>query len=187
MPEQSPLTIADKQNAPAIRLWAKSGFRRDAWRHVDDDVALPTGFAIISLQRWRSEKSALAANPATSIGLRLEPTDILDLDQDEIGHIDLIVLKFPKFTDGRAYSTARRLREQLKYAGELRATGDVLFDQLPLMLRCGFDSFEIADAATIRAIERAGATRMRRIYQAPTLQGDMARRPHPQSGLVAAE
>jgi uncharacterized protein (DUF934 family) len=52
------------------------------------------------------------------------------------------VLNFPKFSDGRAYSQARLLRGRLGYAGELRATGGVLQDQLPFMLRCGFDSFE---------------------------------------------
>ena len=56
--------------------------------------------------------------------------------------VNLIVLNFPKFTDGRAYSQARLLRERLGYRGELRATGAVLLDQLPFMLRCGFDSFE---------------------------------------------
>ena len=56
--------------------------------------------------------------------------------------VELIVLNFPKFTDGRAYSQARLLRERLGYRGELRATGAVFLDQLPFMLRCGFDSFE---------------------------------------------
>ena len=56
--------------------------------------------------------------------------------------VKLIVLNFPKFTDGRAYSQARLLRERLGYTGELRATGRCYIDQLPFMLRCGFDSFE---------------------------------------------
>ena len=56
--------------------------------------------------------------------------------------VKLIVLQFPKFTDGRAYTQARLLRERLGYAGELRATGAVFLDQLPFLLRCGFDSFE---------------------------------------------
>jgi uncharacterized protein (DUF934 family) len=56
--------------------------------------------------------------------------------------VNLVVLDFPKFTDGRAYSQARLLRERLGYRGELRATGAVFLDQLPFLLRCGFDSFE---------------------------------------------
>ena len=50
-----------------------------------------------------------------------------------------IDLQFPKFTDGRAYSQAFLLRRRLGFAGELRATGDVLIDQLVQMQRTGFD------------------------------------------------
>ena len=67
--------------------------------------------------------------------------------------IERIDLNFPKFTDGRAYSQARLLRERLGYRGGLRATGAVFLDQLPFMLRCGFDSFEVTNAPTLRALE----------------------------------
>ena len=59
--------------------------------------------------------------------------------------LELIALDFPKFTDGRAYSQAVELRTRLKWKGELRATGDVLRDQLSHMHRCGFDSFAIRE------------------------------------------
>jgi uncharacterized protein (DUF934 family) len=52
----------------------------------------------------------------------------------------LIEVSFPGYRDGRGYSSARILREA-GYTGELRAQGDVLVDQIPLMRRCGFDSF----------------------------------------------
>jgi len=67
--------------------------------------------------------------------------DVLALG-GKLAGVKLIVLQFPKFTDGRAYSQARLLRERLGYAGGLRASGAVLLDQLPFLLRCGFDSFE---------------------------------------------
>lgn len=67
--------------------------------------------------------------------------DVLQLG-DRLAAARLVVLNFPKFTDGRAYSQARLLRERLGYKGGLRATGAVLRDQLPFLLRCGFDSFE---------------------------------------------
>ena len=77
-----------------------------------------------------------------------------------LGHLDKIALvevSFPTFRDGRGYSAARILREG-GYTGELRAAGDVLVDQLPLMRRCGFDSFapeaEIDPAALDRALTR---------------------------------
>lgn len=51
-----------------------------------------------------------------------------------------IVLQFPKWTDGRAYSQAVLLRSRLRYRGEIRATGEVVADMAPLLRRCGFDS-----------------------------------------------
>jgi len=51
-----------------------------------------------------------------------------------------VVLNFPKWTDGRAYSQAVLLRGRLRYAGEIIATGDVVVDMLPLLRRCGFDA-----------------------------------------------
>ena len=72
----------------------------------------------------------------------LANTDPVEDLAPHVGRLRLIVLNFPKFSDGRAYSQARLLRGRLGYAGELRATGGVLQDQLPFMLRCGFDSFD---------------------------------------------
>jgi uncharacterized protein (DUF934 family) len=75
--------------------------------------------------------------------------------------IDRIDLHFPKFTDGRAYSQAFLLRRRLGFRGELRATGDVLIDQLVQMARTGFDvavlreGVDIADAR--RQFERFAA------------------------------
>lgn len=62
--------------------------------------------------------------------------DPLEVNLDGITRIDL---NFPKFTDGRAYSQARLLRQRRQFSGEIRATGDVLIDQLVHMARCGFD------------------------------------------------
>ena len=73
----------------------------------------------------------------------------------DLKHLKLVVLHFPKYTDGRAYSQARLLRGRLGYRGELRATGQVLCDQLPFMLRCGFDSFESDQPGFGPALARA--------------------------------
>ena len=62
--------------------------------------------------------------------------DPMEVNLDGITRIDL---HFPKFTDGRAYSQARLLRQRRQFTGEIRATGDVLIDQLVHMARCGFD------------------------------------------------
>lgn len=74
---------------------------------------------------------------------------------DRLEGIELIVLDFPKFTDGRAYSQARLLRERLGYTGELRASGAVYIDQLPFLLRCGFDSFASTQRGFAEALAKA--------------------------------
>ncbi len=99
----------------------------------------------------------------------LANTDPVETLAPEIDRLKLIVLNFPKFTDGRAYSQARLLRERLGYRGELRATGAVLRDQLPFLLRCGFDSFESDQPGFAEALAKA-RTLFSVVYQ-PTLDG----------------
>jgi len=83
--------------------------------------------------------------------VRLTNTDpVADLAPD-LDRLELIVLEFPKFTDGRAYSQARLLRERYGYRGELRAAGNVLRDQLLFMQRCGFDAFELTQGQPVQA------------------------------------
>jgi len=90
--------------------------------------------------------------------------------------VDRIDLHFPKFTDGRAYSQAFLLRRRLGFKGELRATGDVLVDQLQLMQRSGFDSAVLRADQSLAAAERALA------LFANFYQGDAA---HPQPHFSA--
>ena len=93
----------------------------------------------------------------------------LESDEDAralLPHLDrlaLVEVGFPKFRDGRGYSAGRILREA-GYAGELRAQGDVLVDQVPLMRRCGFDSFAPEAAIDAAALGRALA-RYEDVYQ----------------------
>lgn len=66
-------------------------------------------------------------------------SDVQALSQ-EIASAEVIELNFPAFTDGRAFSQAMQLRKRLKFQGDIRATGDVLVDQLVQMQRSGFSS-----------------------------------------------
>jgi len=66
-----------------------------------------------------------------------------------------VLLNFPKWTDGRAYSQAFLLRARLSFGGEIRATGDVLVDMLPLLERTGFDSVVLRAGQDRFAAERA--------------------------------
>jgi len=164
MSEPAPLFSPLKPITTAPRLWIVSSFVADPWRAVADDAPFPIGgCAIVSLTRWRAEQAAIVAL-GVPVGVTVQPAETLDLETDDVARLAVIALAFPKFTDGRAYSAARRLREG-GYAGEIRATGDVLLDQLPLMLRAGFTTFEITSAATIRALEAAPLPAVSRVYQ----------------------
>ena len=66
-----------------------------------------------------------------------------------------VVLDFPKWTDGRAYSQAVLLRGRLKYRGEIRAAGEVLVDMLPLLQRCGFDAVQLRADQSLESAKRA--------------------------------
>lgn len=91
------------------------------------------------------------------------PADALALDNsaDPAAHADavraasVVVLSFPKWTDGRAYSQAVLLRARLRYRGEIRATGEVLVDMLPLLHRCGFDAVQLRPDQDPEAARRA--------------------------------
>ncbi len=65
-----------------------------------------------------------------------------------LSRASIVMVEFPKFTDGRGYSLARCLR-RAGYEGELRATGDVLRDQIAFMERCGFDAFALKPGKNI--------------------------------------
>ncbi len=125
---------------PLIR---ENGVAADPWVFVADGEAVPTDRpAIVTLARWQAERNALRLRNLP-IGLQLRSDQSPSQVAGDIDRFDVIALEFPKFTDGRAYSAARLLRERYGYTGELRAVGNVLRDQLQFMHRCGFDAFEI--------------------------------------------
>ncbi len=116
----------------------------DSWVHLDDETAAPAGAAItVSFARWQAESEALKASGVT-LGVRLTGDDAAEEITDDLNALQLVVIAFPAFTDGRGYSIARILRERYGYEGEVRATGNILRDQASLMTRCGFDAFDLA-------------------------------------------
>ena len=107
--------------------------------------------AMVGKARYLAEREAITGRNAP-LGLKLAAGEGLDGIEDDISRFTVIALDFPKYTDGRSYSIARLLRERHGYRGELRATGNVLHDQVPLMARCGFDAFDITHPGTLKAV-----------------------------------
>ena len=77
-----------------------------------------------------------------------------DVGELSLAGVDRIELHFPKFTDGRAFSQAYLLRRRRKFAGDIRATGDVLVDQLVQMQRTGFSSAVLKEGKDLADVER---------------------------------
>lgn len=120
------------------------------------DVSLPDGRIVVPLALWLARADELSARP--DVGVWLAPADGLDSLLPFVGHLTLIAIDFPKFTDGRGYSTAYLLRSRHGYRGELRAIGDVLPDQIFYMARVGFDAFALrADRKAEHALKALAA------------------------------
>jgi uncharacterized protein (DUF934 family) len=103
----------------------------------------------------------LGASNATAV--RIEPGEDARALLPHLDRISLVEVTFPVFGDGRGYSAARILREA-GYTGELRASGDVLVDQLLAMRRVGFDSFA-TNAPLDPAVVEATLSRFADVYQ----------------------
>jgi uncharacterized protein (DUF934 family) len=93
--------------------------------------------------------------PLREGALVLDNTDDVLSRAAEIQGCPAVVLQFPKWTDGRAYSQAVLLRGRLRYGGEVIATGQVLADMLPLLRRCGFDAVQMRADQKLESAQRA--------------------------------
>lgn len=130
----------------------------DHWQKLSDETPIPSqGDILVSLERWNDEKENLKARQ-DQVGVSLENSeDVWALGKDVLS-LPLIALSFPRYSDGRAYSQARILRDHLGYQGELRASGDVLRDQLMHMERCGINTFEVREDKCIQDALKAFTT-----------------------------
>ncbi|SFR46036.1 Uncharacterized conserved protein, DUF934 family [Marinobacter daqiaonensis] len=106
-----------------------------------ESLELPKGPALIPAELWLAGREHFEGNP--EIGVWLDSHEEPEILKDHLDKLPIIAINFPKFADGRGYSSARLLRERFGYRGELRAIGDVLLDQLQFMKRCGFDSYAL--------------------------------------------
>src|SRR6185312_1772951 len=126
-------------------LITADGFKPDSFATVADDAALPeAGGAIVSLARFRKDREALLSRNAP-IGVRLKAEESPEQLGEDVHRLSVVALEFPKFRDGRAFSWARQLRTRLQFAGEIRAVGDFLYDQIAHQRRVGFDAWDVAD------------------------------------------
>lgn len=106
-------------------------------------VNIPAGQVIVPVAVWLAQKETLQARG--DIGVWLDSDEGAELIGDEATRFPVIGVNFPLFMDGRAFSTARLLRERYGFTGELRAVGNFIRDQLCYLRRCGVNAFEFAN------------------------------------------
>ena len=130
----------------------------DRWHEVTADdapVAVPAAVAwsVLGPAQWHAVRGSWPAEMA--VGLALPNDADVETVAGDLPRFDLVTLAFPKWVDGRAYSQARLLRARYGFEGEIRATGEVLADMLPLLARTGFDAVRLRTDQSVAVARRA--------------------------------
>lgn len=138
-----PMMILDERIVPA------------RWRFVDElpEGAAPEPETAIPLAAWlqRDEHGA----DLSRVGVRVEGWDDLAPLEARLSRVPMVALHLPKFSDGRCYSHARRLRALWGFEGPIVAFGDVLQDQIVYLWRCGVNGFQVRPDQDLRRCLRA--------------------------------
>ena len=114
-----------------------------AWKHaVGEDGPKPdpdpAPNRLLTLEQWHAVREHWPT--ALRAGVKLPNHVDVEVLEPDLPRLGLVALDFPKWIDGRAYSQARLLRARYRFGGEVRATGEVVVDMLPLLARTGFDA-----------------------------------------------
>jgi uncharacterized protein (DUF934 family) len=131
---------------------------KDRWHALGGEDGPPVSinadpYLLLDLSQWHAARAQWPAG--VPVGLKLgNDNDVEDI-ADDLGRFALVALHFPKWVDGRAYSQARLLRARYRFAGEIRAVGEVLVDMLPLLQRTGFDAVQLRADQSLESAQRA--------------------------------
>lgn len=152
-------------------IYRDGSIRQDEWTVVPrpaegESLDIPEHKkALIPADLWLAGHEHFSGHD--DIGVWFDSHDEPEILAGKVNELPVIAVNFPKFSDGRGYSTARLLRERLGYQNELRAIGDVLLDQLQFMKRCGFDTYSLRPDKDINKAARC-LTFFSQGYQAAT-------------------
>ena len=138
-----------------MAYFTKGAFSVDPWETRE----------MLVLTDFQERARGSAGTLPDPLGLRLDPGVAVEAIAPHLDRIALVAIAFPKFTDGRGYSMGWLLRRRLGFKGEMRAVGDVLFDEMQFMVRCGFDAFEITDPATMKLLSDGRRAAFAHFYQ----------------------
>ena len=153
------------------KIWRESGFvENDPWVIETDEVkASGDQKPLLTLDELIAK-----ADESTDVGLGvvIKPADDVLKLEPYLYRLEIVAVAFPAFNDGRAFSHASLLRDRLDYKGELRAVGDVLIDQVPLMLRVGIDSFAVTNETALKRLSENRLPGIQHHYQPAVRDAD---------------
>lgn len=119
-------------------------------RHIirDKAVVVATHHAELTFPEWLAQVAVSSDHlpahlPAVVLAPEDDPQALVDAAQGNVNRLTLIAVDFPRFVEGRGYSTAYLLRTRYAYTGELRAVGDIGRDHLWQLHRVGFNAFDL--------------------------------------------
>jgi uncharacterized protein (DUF934 family) len=126
----------------------------DRFVRILDDAPIPDGVpVIVPAARFLADAEDILRRDAPT-GVEWPNNRKVAELEPYLDRLAVVALAFPNFKDGRGYSQARQLRERYRFAGELRAAGQILRDQFLFLVRAGFDALEVkkpADAEVFAA------------------------------------
>jgi uncharacterized protein (DUF934 family) len=133
------------------KIWRETGFvENDPWVIETDEVkATEEQKPLLGLDELIAKADE---SNDVGLGVLIKPADDVRRLEPYLYRLEIVAVAFPAFNDGRAFSHASLLRQRLGYTNELRAVGDVLIDQVPLMLRVGIDSFSVSNATALKRL-----------------------------------
>lgn len=137
--------------------------QHDQWRTMggeDGPISHPPikNNSLLTLGQWhavREQWPTKGSGDHKAVGVIIPNDTDIEVLEEDLANLDLVVLQFPQWVDGRAYTQAHILRKRYRFQGEIRATGEVLVDMLPLLVRTGFDAVALRGDQERAAAERA--------------------------------
>jgi uncharacterized protein (DUF934 family) len=131
-------------------LWQNNAPAEDTWAHAENADA--GGQIILPLAAYLGLSKEQRIAGSNRLAVLLQPLESIGSILDDLPNLSMVALAFPAFSNGTSHSKAALLRGKHGFTGDIRAVGDVLFDQIPLMIRNGFSSFEITNTPTIKQL-----------------------------------
>ncbi len=136
------------------KIFSNGVLADEAWTRLGPEDEVPaSGNVLLPLSRFLEDPALVSAAKDRKVAVLVAAGEDVTLLSGHLASLPLIAVDFPKFTDGRSFSAARILREQLGYTGDIRAIGDYILDQVPLMRRCGVTSFFLIKPEVLKALE----------------------------------